>query len=106
MMRLRCSIVVAIAAFSGTALADILHVPGDFPTIQEAVDAARFRHQSGRRVAIEAVGPDVRNALTALGHEISDWMVVAFGGAQVIMKLGRGWAAASDARKDGMAVGH
>ena len=40
MMRLRCSLVMAIAAFSGSAVADIINVPGDFPTIQEAIDAA------------------------------------------------------------------
>ena len=40
MMRLRCSLVMAIAAFSGAAAADIINVPGDFPTIQEAIDAA------------------------------------------------------------------
>ena len=28
------------AAFVTTATADILHVPGDFPTIQEAIDVA------------------------------------------------------------------
>ncbi len=40
MMRLCCSLLVAIAALNGTAVADTLHVPGDFPTIQEAIDAA------------------------------------------------------------------
>ena len=29
-----------------------------------------------------------------------------FGGAQAVMRLGRGWAAGSDPRKDGMAAGH
>ncbi len=36
-------VVVAVSlavAFVTTAAADILHVPGDFPTIQEAIDAA------------------------------------------------------------------
>lgn len=73
---------------------------------QEAVDAPRFRHFSGRRVAIEEVGEDLKSALEALGHEVVDWRPVAFGGAQLVMKLERGWAAASDPRKDGMAAGH
>jgi gamma-glutamyltranspeptidase / glutathione hydrolase len=30
----------------------------------------------------------------------------AFGGAQMIMKLPRGWAASSDPRKDGLAIGY
>jgi gamma-glutamyltranspeptidase/glutathione hydrolase len=75
--------------------------------LQAAVDAARFRHLSGRRVAIEAsVGDDVRSALTAMGHELVDDSNVAFGGAQLIRKLARGWAAASDPRKDGLAIGY
>jgi gamma-glutamyltranspeptidase/glutathione hydrolase len=74
---------------------------------QEAVDAARFRHLSGRRVAIEKVDPQLRAALTALGHEVTDdWTRTAFGGAQVVIRLdGGGWAGASDARKDGLAIG-
>lgn len=73
---------------------------------QEAVDAARFRHRGGRRVAMENVTPGLTARLEAMGHEITDWEDVAFGGAQLVMKLDRGWAGASDARKDGMAVGY
>jgi gamma-glutamyltranspeptidase/glutathione hydrolase len=75
--------------------------------LQQAVDAARFRHLSGTRVAIEAaVGDEVRRALVALGHELVDESSIAFGGAQLIRKLARGWAAASDPRKDGLAIGY
>jgi gamma-glutamyltranspeptidase/glutathione hydrolase len=74
--------------------------------LQEAVDAARFRHFSGARVAIEDLSEDVASELRALGHELRDPEGVAFGGAQAVMKLERGWAAASDPRKDGMAAGH
>ncbi|MCI0434193.1 MAG: gamma-glutamyltransferase [Gemmatimonadetes bacterium] len=74
---------------------------------QQAVDAARFRHFAGASVAIEAPVPDdVRRALQALGHVLADERSVAFGGAQLIMKLPRGWAAASDPRKDGLAIGY
>ncbi|HSG00252.1 MAG TPA: gamma-glutamyltransferase, partial [Vicinamibacterales bacterium] len=75
--------------------------------LQQANDAARFRHYSGLRVAIEAsVGDDVRAALAALGHDVADGSRGAFGGAQMIMKLPRGWAASSDPRKDGLAIGY
>jgi gamma-glutamyltranspeptidase/glutathione hydrolase len=75
--------------------------------LQQAADAPRFRHLAGRRVALESpIREDVRRALAALGHEIADENGVAFGGAQLIMKLAQGWAAASDPRKDGMAAGH
>jgi gamma-glutamyltranspeptidase / glutathione hydrolase len=73
---------------------------------QEAIDAARFRHFSGTGVAIENLDPEVAAALTALGHELRSPDGVAFGGGQAIMKLTRGWAAASDPRKDGMAAGN
>ena len=75
--------------------------------IQESIDAARFRHMNGMRVALESpIGPEVRAALEAMGHELIDENGVAFGGAQGVVKLERGWAAGSDPRKDGMAVGH
>jgi len=74
---------------------------------QQASDAARFRHMSGRRVALESPIDDaVRAGLTKMGHEIIDERNVAFGGAQLVLKLPRGWAAGSDSRKDGHAGGH
>jgi gamma-glutamyltranspeptidase/glutathione hydrolase len=75
--------------------------------LQEAVDAPRFRHLSGLRVGLEAAVPDdVRAALAALGHSISDAPRLDVGGAQAVMRLDRGWAASSDPRKDGHAAGH
>lgn len=73
---------------------------------QEAVDAARFRHLSGRRVAIERIGDEVAADLQARGHELADWTRTDFGGAQVIVRLLQGWAAASEPRKDGHAAGN
>ena len=75
--------------------------------LQAAVDAPRFRHLAGRRVALEApIDDGVRRALTALGHVIADERSVAFGGAQAIIRLPRGYAGGSDPRKDGMAAGY
>jgi gamma-glutamyltranspeptidase/glutathione hydrolase len=75
--------------------------------LQDAIDAARFRHLDGRRVALEApIADAVREALRALGHDVVSESGVAFGGAQAIMRLPRGLAAGSDPRKDGMAAGH
>ncbi|MDT8340964.1 MAG: gamma-glutamyltransferase [Longimicrobiales bacterium] len=73
---------------------------------QQAVDAARFRHRGGTRVAIENVTPELRAALEARGHTVTTWEDIAFGGAQMVLRLDRGWAGASDARKDGLAIGH
>jgi gamma-glutamyltranspeptidase/glutathione hydrolase len=75
--------------------------------LQDAIDAPRFRHLAGLRVALEpAIGDDVRRALAAKGHVIAPDSSVAFGGAQAILRLPRGYAAGSDPRKDGMAAGH
>lgn len=75
--------------------------------VQAAIDAARFRHLDGVRVAIESpVGDAVRAQLTAMGHVLVDERPVSFGGAQAIIRLARGYAAGSDPRKDGMAAGH
>jgi gamma-glutamyltranspeptidase / glutathione hydrolase len=75
--------------------------------LQAAVDAPRFRHLDGLRVAIEApIGDAVRTRLAELGHDVLGPEGHAFGGAQAVMRLPAGWAAASDPRKDGHASGH
>jgi gamma-glutamyltranspeptidase/glutathione hydrolase len=75
--------------------------------LQEALDQARFRHGSGNRVGLEGPIPEsVRAQLRALGHEVEDLPPYNAGGSQAIMRLARGYAAASDPRKDGMAAGH
>ncbi|SVD78789.1 uncharacterized protein METZ01_LOCUS431643, partial [marine metagenome] len=74
--------------------------------LQDAIDAPRFRHMSGYSVAVEEpISAEARAGLEALGHEIRVQGPGSFGGAQAIIKLDRGWAAGSDPRKDGMAVG-
>lgn len=75
--------------------------------LQAAIDAPRFRHYSGLRVALEPpVGDAVRAGLSAMGHVLIDQPALAFGGAQAIVRLPRGWAAGSDPRKDGLAIGY
>ena len=76
--------------------------------LQQAIDAPRFRHYDGLRLALEAPLTDgVRRALGAMGHTLIEQPPIAFGGAQAILRLpGGGWAAGSDPRKDGMAIGH
>jgi gamma-glutamyltranspeptidase / glutathione hydrolase len=75
--------------------------------VQAAIDAPRFRHYDGYRVALETPITDgVRNALQAMGHVLTEQPPVAFGGAQAIVRLPKGWGAGSDPRKDGMAAGY
>lgn len=75
--------------------------------IQSAIDAPRFRHYNGFRVALETPITDaVRAGLTAMGHVLIDQPAIAFGGAQAIVRLPRGYSAGSDPRKDGLAIGY
>ena len=75
--------------------------------IQQAIDAARFRHIDGLRVEVEApITDSTRAALTALGHVVSDGLRTQFGGAQAIIRLPKGYSAGSDPRKDGYAAGY
>ncbi|MDP3766399.1 MAG: gamma-glutamyltransferase [Dehalococcoidia bacterium] len=75
--------------------------------LQAAIDAPRFRHLSGRRLILEPpITDEVRRRLAAMGHEIVEDPTSSFGGAQAVMRIQRGWAAGSDPRKDGLAVGY
>jgi len=76
-------------------------------TIQEAGDAARFRH-SAAGVALESgIGPHAREGLRARGHVLVDTPGV-FGGFQgVLIDHASGvLAGGSDMRKDGLAIGY
>lgn len=72
---------------------------------QEALDAPRFRHLEGRQLSVEGLPAHVAAGLERRGHELVAPEGFAFGGAQAIVRLDRGWAAASDPRKDGTAAG-
>jgi len=75
--------------------------------IQAAIDAPRFRHYNGYRVALEAPFTDeTRAALQTMGHVLIEQPPIAFGGAQAVLRLPRGYSAGSDPRKDGLAIGH
>lgn len=78
--------------------------------VQTAVDAPRWRFVAGAEVACEEALPaPTRARLTEMGHRISvepPDSAFGFGGAQLIARLdGGGYAAGSDPRKDGQAVG-
>jgi gamma-glutamyltranspeptidase/glutathione hydrolase len=58
-------------------------------------------------VALEPPIPDsIRSGLTAMGHQVEELAPGSAGGAQLIIRLDRGYVAASDPRKDGMAAGN
>ncbi len=74
--------------------------------LQEAVEAPRFRHDHGREVTIEPpLVQEVGPSLARLGHRVAPAPPGTVGGAQAVSRLERGWAAASESRKDGQAAG-
>jgi uncharacterized protein (DUF2141 family) len=74
----------------------------DSMDLQQAVDAPRFAHIGGLHVSLEpGFDHEFETALAAFGHTITPSGRDAFGGAQAVMRLDQGWAAASDPRKDG-----
>lgn len=77
---------------------------------QAAVDAPRFRVESGPRVMLEAHTPAaVVDALRAAGHNVESHPddSLEFGSAQLIVRQEHGgYIAASDPRRDGQAVGY
>ena len=79
---------------------------------QAACDAPRWRYNQGLSLNVEAaMKPDTIAGLRALGHEIGDIhdSYQDYGAGQFIWRLGNpgeeGYAAASDPRRDGAAVG-
>jgi gamma-glutamyltranspeptidase/glutathione hydrolase len=73
---------------------------------QAALDAPRWRFDTGMDVALEeGIGDDVLADLAGRGHVLHRDPPAAFGGGQAILRLEEGYAAASEPRKDGQAVG-
>lgn len=75
--------------------------------VQEAGEAARFRHMAGGVALESAIDSDARFGLSARGHRLLD-APGAFGGFQGILIDPRTGVllAGSDPRKDGMAAGY
>jgi gamma-glutamyltranspeptidase/glutathione hydrolase len=77
---------------------------------QAASDAPRWRFVKGKKLAVEwTMAAETVAELEAFGHEVmreSPDESFAFGGAQLIHRLGEGYIGGSDHRKDGMAVGY
>lgn len=75
--------------------------------IQEAIDAPRFHVENGALVVERPVPQATRRALSRLGHQVVE-AETPIGGAQAILiDWKRGVLhGASDARKDGCALGY
>jgi gamma-glutamyltranspeptidase/glutathione hydrolase len=95
-----------------------IHPPGHVQTVvrmidhamnpQAALDAPRWKVNSGRSIDLEASAPrELRDGLIALGHQLESIpdSYMDFGAGQVILKAENGYIAASDPRRDGQAAG-
>lgn len=73
---------------------------------QAAVDAPRWRVDGDRLMMEAAWDGAFRSALNARGHNLVDGGFLDFGAAEIILRLGEAsYAAASESRRDGQAVG-
>ena len=78
--------------------------------VQEAIEAPRWYHESGRALKLESRFPEqVRKALTAKGHELQilgEWAEVT-GGAQAVAIDANGvFSGGADPRREGYAAGY
>ena len=80
--------------------------------VQQALDAGRFHHYSGRRVSLEHSIPEaVFYELKQMGHTTraprKDFPAgFEFGGGQAIMRNEQGYVGGSDSRRDGEAAAY
>jgi gamma-glutamyltranspeptidase/glutathione hydrolase len=93
-----------------TTLQMLLHILDFGMSIQEAIEAPRFRYYEGRRVQMEdRVPAKTRKALQALGHQIEsigDWSWSVGGGQGILRHPESGvLQGGADPRRDGYAVG-
>jgi gamma-glutamyltranspeptidase/glutathione hydrolase len=73
---------------------------------QQAIDAPRLRVTNGVKLDLEPhYDPAVAAELESRGHELATLERFDAGGAQLVMRTDDGFAAASDPRKDGCALG-
>ena len=74
--------------------------------LQAAIDAPRVFNYPDALYVEDGIGEKTRDELTAMGHTVKI-CVTPLGGGQAVMKVGeKRIIAASDSRKDGIAVGY
>jgi gamma-glutamyltranspeptidase/glutathione hydrolase len=73
---------------------------------QAAIDAPRWRAEDGAVLLEAAWSETFREGLRQRGHLLADGTILDFGASQIVWRLGSdGYAAASESRRDGQAVG-
>ncbi len=88
--------------------------------VQQAMDAPRFRHWEDNKVSFEqAIPQSTVDKLMSMGHAPQNPLMATaqtvflghnrgliFGSGQAVLKLQKGYVAASDSRRDGVAAAH
>ena len=83
-------------------LQTLVHVLDDDKTLQQALDAPRWRYRESGRLAIEAdVSTRVQNGLLRRGHDLEVLLPGEFGGAQIVRNADGALSGATEPRKDG-----
>jgi gamma-glutamyltranspeptidase/glutathione hydrolase len=73
---------------------------------QATIDAPRWRVEDGAVMLETSWNSDFRDGLRQRGHALVDGVPIDFGASQILWRLGAdGYAAASESRRDGQAVG-
>ncbi len=75
-------------------------------TPHQALDAPRWHVHEDFSLCLEPALSDLQNDLSRRGQRFKESKIGSFGGGQIILKEGAGYAAGSDPRKDGQAVGY
>ena len=88
-------------------LQTLVHVLDDGLTLQEALDAPRWRYMESGRLAVEARMPArVQNGLIRRGHDVEVLAPIQFGGAQIVRNDDGVLSGATEPRKDGTVAGY
>lgn len=83
-------------------LQTLVHMLDDEKTLQEALDAPRWRYRENGRLAVEARMPThIQNGLRRRGHDLEVGLPGMFGGAQIARNRDGTLSGATEPRKDG-----
>lgn len=84
----------------------LVNLIDDGQSLQQALDAPRWRYQADGTLSVEPrMDPVLQTGLVRRGHEVRVRGPVAFGGAQVVRRTDGVLSAATEPRKDGVAIG-
>ena len=85
----------------------LMNLIEDEMSLQQALDAPRWRYHADGTVGVEArMDPVLQTGLVRRDHDVRVRGSVAFGGAQIVRRRDGVLSAATEPRKDGVAIGY